>query len=58
MRRLLPLAAFLILPLLGSDSLRECDDRAEMDELQGTWQLVAMTKRGKAVDFLNGRQTY
>jgi uncharacterized protein (TIGR03067 family) len=34
------LATLLVLPSLGSDSPKEYDDNAEIDGLQGTWQLV------------------
>ena len=34
------LAVLLVLPLLGSDSRKDYDDRATKDDLEGTWQLV------------------
>lgn len=31
----------LVLPLLGSDSAKEYDDRAEITGIEGTWQIVS-----------------
>ena len=58
MRRLLPLAVLLILPLLGSDSPKEYDDAAmQMDEIQGTWRLVAVEIQWQTVLFIGSVYT-
>jgi uncharacterized protein (TIGR03067 family) len=44
MRRLL--AVLVLLPLLGSDSTKEYDDRTEYAGIQGTWQLIESRSGG------------
>jgi uncharacterized protein (TIGR03067 family) len=49
MRRLSPLfAALCVMPLLGSDSPKEYDDRTDGDELQGKWSLVLQVYDGRS----------
>jgi uncharacterized protein (TIGR03067 family) len=44
------IAALLVVPLLGSGSPREYDDRTEMAGIEGTWQLLAVEHDGKKVN--------
>jgi uncharacterized protein (TIGR03067 family) len=44
------LAVLLTLPLLGSGSSKEYDDRTEMTGIEGTWQLLAVEHDGKKVN--------
>jgi uncharacterized protein (TIGR03067 family) len=46
----LPLAALFIVPLLGSDSPKEYDDRTEPVGIEGTWQRTAFELRGEPLD--------
>jgi uncharacterized protein (TIGR03067 family) len=49
MRRLcLPLAALLVLPLLGSDAPRGYDGATEADDIQGTWEFTRYEYGGRA----------
>jgi uncharacterized protein (TIGR03067 family) len=52
MRRTVSFLAVLLLvvPLLGSDSPREYDDRTEDAAIEGTWQLLAVEHDGRTVN--------
>jgi uncharacterized protein (TIGR03067 family) len=51
MRRLhLPIAAMLVVALLGSDSPKDYDDATENAVIEGTWQLLAVEHEGKKVN--------
>jgi uncharacterized protein (TIGR03067 family) len=50
MRRRLPLAALLVLPLLGSDSPKEYDDRAQDTGIEGAWRFVYCETGGVRTD--------
>lgn len=51
MRRLsLLFAVLLIVPLLGSNSPKEYDDRTEEVGIEGTWQLLAVERNGEKVN--------
>lgn len=53
MRRLLFLFAVLfVLPLLGSDSPKEYDDRATRNDLEGRWELVEHHYKGVKQELL------
>ena len=41
------LAALLVLPLLGSDSPKEYDDKVEVAGIEGTWQMVDISDAGQ-----------
>jgi uncharacterized protein (TIGR03067 family) len=41
------IAALLVVPLAGSNSPKEYDDRTEMDSLEGSWRMVAINDEGK-----------
>jgi hypothetical protein len=49
-RTTLLLPALLVLPLLGSDSPKDYDDRAQEDGIEGVWQLVRTEVGGVARD--------
>jgi uncharacterized protein (TIGR03067 family) len=47
MRHLLfPFALLCVLPLLGSDSPKEYDDRTKLVELEGMWRIVSVENTG------------
>jgi uncharacterized protein (TIGR03067 family) len=53
MRRLSPLFAFLfVVPLLGSDSPKEYDDKAEIVGIEGTWRFSELEHNGEKVDLV------
>src|SRR5262245_49317447 len=49
-RLLLPLAALLVLPLLGSDAPKDYGGATEMNELQGVWRRTGLTINGQEAD--------
>jgi uncharacterized protein (TIGR03067 family) len=52
------LAVLLVLPLLGSDSPKEYDDRTQTLGIDGTWRIVAAERDGKSERFTEAVITY
>jgi uncharacterized protein (TIGR03067 family) len=56
MKKLLPLLAVLfVLPLLGSDSSKEYDDKVELDDVHGSWRLVTTARDGQVWNAPDGQ---
>lgn len=56
MRRLsLLLSVLFVLLLLGSDSPKEYDDKAELDDIHGSWRWVSTAHGGKVWDVPDGQ---
>ena len=49
------LAVLLVLPLFGSDSPKEYDDRAKIAGIEGVWRLTDSTQNGNVCPFPVGR---
>jgi uncharacterized protein (TIGR03067 family) len=57
-RATLLLSAMLVLPLLGSDSPKEYNDAAQMDSIEGSWQLLAVEHDGRKVNSITWILTF